>query len=968
MRNIILLIIACVFSISFIFSQCPTGGFTLKTQEEVDSFIIKYADCTEYFGWLTINGDSSITNLSGLRNVESIGGGLIINHNTNLTNLEGLNNLKSIGSDFAIYNNRSLTNFKGLENLEKIGGYFIVTGNHALIDLEGVENLSYIGNHVEIGLGLFYYDHFYTRYIGNDSLQSLKGLDGLLKIGGSLVIVNHISLKSLNSLQNLETVEGGLYISSNDSLSNLTGLQNLNSLHQVRIRDNPLLSNLNGLQNINIIRGDFNIENNQILTSLSGLKNLSSVKGHFRIEDCDALVNLSGLNNLTTVSGGLSIGGNDIIVNLVGLENLVAVEGRKGLFVGGNEALTNFSGLESLESLSILTIANSPELIDLSGLGEITSLGNFTIRNNIALKDLSGLDKLKSIHYNLLIEGNNTLEDLSALNNLTSIGSSLVIKDNTALNNCSIHRICKYLTSYGSRVIENNSTDCNSAENVLQNCKETATIKTHFFYDKNQNKILDMDEPPIPIGSVDINNGETKIVANPLTGIGSCVVNPGEYKVSINVNTLPNWSLTTDTLSYNFVLTEAECKTVIYGFYPTEVISKIQPIINTPLTKCSDTIPFWVTARNTATSTASGTLWFEVDSNTVSTLFVDEPDTISSPNRFGWMFENLAPGRAITQQIDLVINISDSLMYFKSYIDFKDENGTQQSDSIIYKTKGSCAFAKSKTVEPNRNCDYILFHEPIIYTIQFQNKSIDAASKLTIVESVDSSLDLATFSLIGSSHLQNLSTTINELGNVVFEFNDINLPNSGHYSYGYINYSIKAKKSLSDYTIIQSHTTAYVDYNIPVSIGSVKSVLVSEIDEAIYNCRSSQFDVWCRDADGDGLGQSGYSIYCCIQPEGFVDNCSDPDDLVSISENNLNDSINIYPNPSNGIFKIDFWGVYFQKALVGLYSVNGQQISPPINLKQNQKWLEYASLNNGIYYLIFELDDVVIKKKIVIIK
>ncbi len=166
--------------------QCPTGDVALYSQTDVNNFATNYPNCTEISGYLYISG-STITDLSPLSNLTSIGGYLHIDSNSSLTNLDGLSNLTSIGGYLRIYNNSNLTNLDGLSNLTQIGGYLDITYNSQLTNLDGLSNLT--------------------------------------SIGADLVINSNYSLTDISGLQNIDpasilsTYGLGLYIMNNSSLS-----------------------------------------------------------------------------------------------------------------------------------------------------------------------------------------------------------------------------------------------------------------------------------------------------------------------------------------------------------------------------------------------------------------------------------------------------------------------------------------------------------------------------------------------------------------------------------------------------------------------------------------------------------------------------------------------------------------------------------------------------------------------------
>ena len=77
-----------VFSVKCI-AQCPPGLVNLSTQAEVDNFIIQYPNCTEITGDLNIDGAAGVTNLNGLRNLETVTRDLNIVRTSDLTDISG---------------------------------------------------------------------------------------------------------------------------------------------------------------------------------------------------------------------------------------------------------------------------------------------------------------------------------------------------------------------------------------------------------------------------------------------------------------------------------------------------------------------------------------------------------------------------------------------------------------------------------------------------------------------------------------------------------------------------------------------------------------------------------------------------------------------------------------------------------------------------------------------------------------
>jgi len=301
-------------------SCLPYGNYYLLTQSEIDDFQINYPNCTElegdvYIGYLPYTTD--ITNLIGLSEITSIGGGLSILKNDYLTNLTGLDNLTSIIGSLRIISNDSLAELTGLNKLTSIDGNLYINDNNALINLTGLDSLTYIEGRLIIGG----YDG-----PGNASLINLTGLNNLTYIGNTIRINENESLENLQGLEMLPSIVGGLTIRANPSLSSLTGLNNVNYIGGLSIQLNSTLSSLSVLEKLDSIGGDLYIWNNE-LTSLTGLENLTTIGGSLVIWG-STLDNLTPLENLVSIEGDINIGslsyGSTALTNLTGLNNVNA--------------------------------------------------------------------------------------------------------------------------------------------------------------------------------------------------------------------------------------------------------------------------------------------------------------------------------------------------------------------------------------------------------------------------------------------------------------------------------------------------------------------------------------------------------------------------------------------------------------------------------------------------------------------
>ena len=107
--------------------------------------------------------------------------------------------------------------------------------------------------------------------------------------------------------------------------------------------------------------------------------------------------------------------------------------------------------------------------------------------------------------------------------------------------------------------------------------------------------------------------------------------------------------------------------------------------------------------------------------------------------------------------------------------------------------------------------------EQLNYTIRFQNTGTDLAYTVKVVDTLDSNLDVASFTEGASSHPYTL-----QVGNdayktlLTFTFNNINLKDSTTSepeSHGFISFYIKSKEGLADGNTIHNKADIFFDYN-----------------------------------------------------------------------------------------------------------------------------------------------------------
>jgi len=159
-----------------------------------------------------------------------------------------------------------------------------------------------------------------------------------------------------------------------------------------------------------------------------------------------------------------------------------------------------------------------------------------------------------------------------------------------------------------------------------------------------------------------------------------------------------------------------------------------------------------------------------------------------------------------------------------------------------------------KTVYPQGNIDTTV--KWLTYTIHFQNTGTAPARHVKVTDTLDSHLDPHSFQLLNYSH-RNI-TQIGSDGTVVFNFPNINLPDSGtsqSASKGYVQYRIRMKDGLNYGTYIRNTANIYFDFNSPV----VTNTTVDHLQSSI--CHDTTVSVTATICASDSIFFNGHYIH-----------------------------------------------------------------------------------------------------------
>lgn len=114
--------------------------------------------------------------------------------------------------------------------------------------------------------------------------------------------------------------------------------------------------------------------------------------------------------------------------------------------------------------------------------------------------------------------------------------------------------------------------------------------------------------------------------------------------------------------------------------------------------------------------------------------------------------------------------------------------------------------------------------EWLTYTINFQNTGTDTAYHIIVRDTLDSHLDIGSFTYLASSHQPQIDIAGNA---VMFNFPRINLLDSFHNepeSHGWLQYKIKSLATLPPFATINNRASIYFDDNEPIVTNTTSNV------------------------------------------------------------------------------------------------------------------------------------------------
>lgn len=333
------------------------------------------------------------------------------------------------------------------------------------------------------------------------------------------------------------------------------------------------------------------------------------------------------------------------------------------------------------------------------------------------------------------------------------------------------------------------------------------------FNDDNGNGALDNNESPIANKIVNMQPGNYYVSSNAQGNYTFFFV---DSSLTYSLSTAPilYWNQTTLPTVLTCNPASQSTKNLDFGFQPIPNIHEVEVYCPNWNAKPGQPEPMPISFHNNGTAVESDTITFEMDS--LYSFISATPAPLSVNGKIvTWYYSNLQPGQSGSIMLYL---LPDTSAVMGNYLDSKLSIGPVANDTVpgnnllnLHQLISNSWDPNDKLAEPS---GMIKAGDKINFTIRFQNTGTASADNVTIIDTLDTNLDLTSFKLLGATHSVNFTMEGN--GMARFTFYNIQLPDSGTDlagSNGAVWFSVNAKANLQPLTVINNTAGIYFDFN-----------------------------------------------------------------------------------------------------------------------------------------------------------
>ncbi|MFA5782551.1 MAG: T9SS type A sorting domain-containing protein [Bacteroidales bacterium] len=315
---------------------------------------------------------------------------------------------------------------------------------------------------------------------------------------------------------------------------------------------------------------------------------------------------------------------------------------------------------------------------------------------------------------------------------------------------------------------------------------------------------------------------------------------------------------------------------------------------------------FYINYKNNGSVAMNGIIELIFD-NHYNYLSCSPAYTSISNDTITWNFYNLLPCTSGNIQANFLLPSSITIgTQLQSTITINPVAGdtlpSNNTDTLAETVVGSFD-PNEKSVAPSEplTIAQITNADPLTYIIRFQNTGTAPAIFVTVKDTLNENLNIGSFEMVAASH--SYSMQMYGTGILEWKFDSIMLPDSSSneaLSHGFVKYRIKPKTSLTNSDTIKNTAYIYFDYNTPVMTNTAVSYL---------------------------------------------------EDINTLLEEQENELIKIYPNPTNDEITIVFdKETGFNNTFEVCDLLGNIVLSKSILAKNKQVTISISQLSAGVYF------------------
>lgn len=375
-------------------------------------------------------------------------------------------------------------------------------------------------------------------------------------------------------------------------------------------------------------------------------------------------------------------------------------------------------------------------------------------------------------------------------------------------------------------------------DNMFNIAVPPAFVSGTMFFDINQNKLLDVNEPGINNARVDL-APDNSIAFTDSAGEFTLGSLGGQQTLTPTIP--PGLTLFTDSATYTFNAT-GTVTGKDFGFLSTlpDYTVLVKDLYILP--RCNTQQYFTYKIRNTSNVTYDVIAWVKKDPLLTFISSPITPTSISNDTIY-WNITGILPYSEITISALFLLPPAGNIITIVAGANSLDGTGAPQlSNQLTYFRTVICAMdPNDKQVTPAGIMlpNYTLMTDTLEYFIRFQNTGNDTAFNVVVLDTLDAELDFNTFTVLGSSH--SMQTELESNGAIRFNFENIMLVDSvanEPESHGWIKYTVVPQTGLPDTTVINNTAHIFFDFNAAVVTNTTLNTLlyvlpvgINEVDD-----------------------------------------------------------------------------------------------------------------------------------------